>query len=178
MRFPVAALSLAATFTPSLARSSAVNASAFVSSNGDTQILGTSSKQDAPFSSTSRKGSSVDSLMTDPIYPGTAVERLNNVRLRVAEISKNNDLNGPWEDVRRRILWAGGLRDLSNAIPGKGYTGHSFSDYNHVDLTCMVENVSDNENDGRVKRIALGNQLGEGIRLASLPELGPGGRYE
>jgi hypothetical protein len=97
-----------------------VNASAFVSSNGDTQILGTSSKQDAPFSSTSRKGSSVDSLMTDPIYPGTAVERLNNVRLRVAEISKNNDLNGPWEDVRRRILWAGGLRDLSNAIPGKG----------------------------------------------------------
>jgi hypothetical protein len=42
----------------------------------------------------------------------------------------------------------------------------------------MVENVSDNENDGRVKGIALGNQLGEGIRLASLPELGPGGRYE
>jgi hypothetical protein len=79
--------------------------------------------------------------------------------------------------VRRRILWAGGLRDLPDSIPGQGYTGHSFNDFNHVDLTCMAEQVSDNENDGSVKGIAIGNRLGSGIKVASLPELGPGGSW-
>jgi hypothetical protein len=41
----------------------------------------------------------------------------------------------------------------------------------------MLDGVSDNENDGSVKGIALGNQLGNGIRIASLPELGPGGSW-
>ncbi len=54
----------------------------------------------------------------DVEYPGTAVERLNNVRARVATLTKE-DLSGDWEDVRRKILWAGGLRDLPDAIPGK-----------------------------------------------------------
>jgi hypothetical protein len=116
----------------------------------------------------------------DVDYPGTAVERLNNVRARVAELMNNevngNVLNGPWQDVRRQLLWAGGLRDLPNAQPGQGYTGHAFNDYNHVDLTCMLDNVSDSENDGAIKGIAIGNRLGNGIRIASLPELGPGGR--
>ena len=35
------------------------------------------------------------------------------------------------------ILWAGGLKDIRNAPPGYGYTGHSFNDYNHCDLTTM-----------------------------------------
>ncbi len=48
---------------------------------------------------------------------------------------------------------------------------------NQVDLTCMRDNVSDNENDGSVKMIAIGNQLGDGIRTASLPELGSGGSW-
>lgn len=109
-------------------------------------------------------------------YPGTAVERLKNVRARVASL-KEEDLNGDWEDVRRRILWAGGLRDLPNAIPGKGYTGHAFNDYNHVDLTTMNDGTTDNTNDGTVKQIAVGNFLGDGIRTASLPELGPGGSW-
>jgi len=114
--------------------------------------------------------------MIDPDYPGTAVERMLAVRDRVTSLTKE-DLNNEWEEVRRKILWAGGLRDLKKARPGEGYTGHSFNDYNHVDLTCMLDKVSDNENDGSVKRIAIGNQLGPGIRAASLPELGSGGSW-
>lgn len=59
----------------------------------------------------------------------------------------------------------------------QGYTGHSFNDYNHVDLTTMNDQVSNNENDGRVKGIAIGNNLGNGIRIASIEELGPGGSW-
>jgi len=114
--------------------------------------------------------------MIDPEYPGTAVERMLAVRARVASL-KQEDLNDSWDQVRRKILWAGGLKDLPTARPGQGYTGHSFNDYNHVDLTCMRDNVSDNENDGSVKMIAVGNQLGPGIRTASLPELGSGGSW-
>ncbi|KAL3942578.1 MAG: hypothetical protein SGBAC_003248 [Bacillariaceae sp.] len=112
----------------------------------------------------------------DPEYPGTAVERMMNVRSRVKDLTAE-DLNGSWDNVRRRILWAGGLRDLPDSIPGQGYTGHSFNDFNHVDLTCMADQASDNENDGSVSGIAIGNRLGNGIRVASLPELGPGGSW-
>ena len=112
----------------------------------------------------------------DAEYPGTAVKRLRAVRERVSQLT-DDDLNGRWVDVRRKLLWAGGLRDLSGARPGEGYTGHSFNDWNHVDLTCMNDGNSDNQNDGRVKGIAVGNFLGEGIRVASLPELGPGGSW-
>ena len=41
----------------------------------------------------------------------------------------------------------------------------------------MRDSVSDNENDGSVQGIAIGNQLGTGIRTASLPELGNGGSW-
>lgn len=112
----------------------------------------------------------------DQEYPGTAVQRMLAVRGRVGTLTEE-DLNGPWENVRRRILWAGGLRDLPNAVPGQGYTGHAFNDYNHVDLTTMNDGVSDNENDGAVKGIAIGNRLGPGIRIASIPDLGPGGSW-
>eukprot|EP00540_Astrosyne_radiata_P001945 CAMPEP_0116825914 /NCGR_PEP_ID=MMETSP0418-20121206/2241_1 /TAXON_ID=1158023 /ORGANISM="Astrosyne radiata, Strain 13vi08-1A" /LENGTH=288 /DNA_ID=CAMNT_0004454497 /DNA_START=214 /DNA_END=1081 /DNA_ORIENTATION=- len=146
--------------------------------------------------------SSSSSRMTtavDQEYPGTAVERLVAVHERVKEVK--DSLNGPWKDIRRKLLWAGGLRDLPNARPGEGYTGHSFNDYNHVDLTTMMDQVSDNENDGNVRvflraeslfatfsfslyglavqivGIARGNFLGKGIQIASLPELGPGGSW-
>jgi hypothetical protein len=112
----------------------------------------------------------------DKEYPGTAVERMMAVHARVAELTES-DLNGNWDDVRRKLLWAGGLRDLPDAQPGQGYTGHAFNDYNHVDLTCMAEKVSDNQNDGTIREIAVGNLLGPGIRMASLPELGPGGSW-
>jgi hypothetical protein len=115
-------------------------------------------------------------MTVDSAYPGTAVERMLAVRVRVKELTEQ-DLNGKWEDVRRKILWAGGLRDLPEAVPGQGYTGHSFNDFNHVDLTCMAGEVSDNKNDGSVKEIAIGNMLGAGIRIASLEELGSGGSW-
>lgn len=114
--------------------------------------------------------------MVDTNYPGTAVERLENVRARVATLSEE-DLSGDWEDVRRKLLWAGGLKDLPDAIPGQGYTGHSFNDYNHVDLTTMTDGTSDNRNNGEVKEIAIGNFLGDGIRKASITELGSGGSW-
>ena len=112
----------------------------------------------------------------DPQYPGTAVQRLNNIHIRVKSLTQDQ-LNSDWESVRRSILWAGGLRDLPNAIPGKGYTGHSFNDFNHCDLTPMRGEVSSNENQGRVSGIHQSNQLGPGISIASLPELGPGGSW-
>ena len=113
----------------------------------------------------------------DPEYPGTAVARMLAARKRVSSFT-DQDVNADWESVRKKILWAGGLKDLPHSRPGQGYTGHSFQDYNHVDLTCMRDHVAHNENDGTVdRRIARGNQLGPGIRLASLPELGPGGSW-
>jgi hypothetical protein len=162
-RFPVL-LSLAVSSTLSHASpSTTVNKTAFVvPALGNVQNISTNMSGNNNY---------------DPDYPGTAVERMMNVRARVKELSPE-DLNGDWQTVvRRKILWAGGLRDLPDSIPGQGYTGHSFNDYNHVDLTCMAEQVSDNENDGSVKGIAIGNRLGPGIRLASLPELGPGGSW-
>jgi hypothetical protein len=41
----------------------------------------------------------------------------------------------------------------------------------------MVLDVSDNENRGKVEGIAFGNRLGPGIRVASDPDLGPGGTW-
>jgi hypothetical protein len=58
-------------------------------------------------------------MLVDAKYPGTALERLRNVHLRVAELAQTNALNGPWDEVRGKLLWAGGLRDLPNARPGQ-----------------------------------------------------------
>ena len=62
-------------------------------------------------------------------------------------------------------------------IQKKYFLGHSFNDFNHCDLTTMVGSVSSNENKGLVSGIAYSNQLGPGIQIASLPELGPGGSW-
>ena len=148
--------------------------SAFISSGGSLARGSTTSTSAANFSTTAM----TSDMLFDPKYPGTALQRLTNVHKRVKELADNpSDLTGRWEDIRRQLLWAGGLRDLPDAVPGQGYTGHSFNDFNHVDLTCMTDGTSDNENDGSVKGIAIGNRLGQGIRIASLPELGPGGSW-
>ncbi|CAK0827605.1 unnamed protein product [Prorocentrum cordatum] len=60
---------------------------------------------------------------------------------------------------------------------GISLTRHAFNDHNHCDLTAMLGDVSHNENDGSVDQIAVGNLLGPGIEVASLPELGPGGSW-
>ena len=114
--------------------------------------------------------------MVDSEYPGTAVQRMLNIRERAKSL-KPEQLNTNWEDARRSILWAGGLRDLNSAVPGQGYTGHSFNDFNHCDLTAMAGDVSHNENQGKVDGIHFQNRLGKGIEIASLPELGPGGSW-
>jgi hypothetical protein len=125
----------------------------------------------------------------DEQYPGTAVERMRSARARVRQLVEEGTLGSglaaesrerreplEWERVRRRLLWAGGLRDLRDAGPGEGYTGHAFNDFNHVDLTCMLG--ADDSHDGRsIPGIARGNRLGAGIRAASLPGLGPGGSW-
>jgi len=114
----------------------------------------------------------------DTKYPGTAVQRLQSVHNRVAQLVSDNALqNKPWTEIRRALLWAGGLKDLPHAIPGQGYTGHSFNDFNHVDLTTMNDDNSENLHDGSVQGIAVGNRLGPGIKIASIPELGPGGSW-
>lgn len=41
----------------------------------------------------------------------------------------------------------------------------------------MRENDSSNENEGKVAGIAFTNQLGPGIQIASIPELGAGGSW-
>lgn len=88
-------------------------------------------------------------------------------------------LSEAWDDVRRRLLWCGGLRDVTaRSRVGTGYTGHAFNDWNHVDLTCMRGNVADRDNsDGAVDGIARNNALGAGIAAASDPALGRGGSW-
>ena len=89
-----------------------------------------------------------------------------------------SDLSGDWEDVRsKQILWAAGIKDLPSALPGQGYTGHAFNDAIHVDATAMLAEAADNMNDGRVRGIAVGNRLGPGIQMATVPELGSGGSW-
>jgi hypothetical protein len=167
-----------ATFSRSpVATAATASKAAFVVSRlGALQIATTGAAAFATGINPSKTSNQRRYMTVDSTYPGTAVERMLAVRTRVKELTEQ-DLNGNWEDVRRKILWAGGLRDLPDAIPGQGYTGHSFNDFNHVDLTCMAEQVSNNENDGAVKGIAIGNRLGSGIRIASLEELGPGGSW-
>jgi hypothetical protein len=164
--------SLASTVSYGFRAGAASNVSAFALSNRGKQEMMAGGARNMATDDTNN-GASRSPI--DPDYPGTAVERMMNVRARVAELAKGDDLNQRWEDVRRKILWAGGLKDLPDARPGQGYTGHSFNDWNHVDLTCMIP--IDNQNQGEIQGIARGNLLGPGIRVASLPELGPGGSW-
>lgn len=68
--------------------------------------------------SSSSSNNNISNNNVDLEYPGTAIQRMKNVRARVATLSKE-DLSGDWEVVRRKLLWAGGLRDLPDAIPGQ-----------------------------------------------------------
>ena len=106
---------------------------------------------------------------TDNEYPGTAVQRLNSVHDRIKGLSQEQ-LNDVWENVRKTLLWAGGLKDLPN-------TSHGFNDYNHCDLTTMLGDVISNENGGQLSAIDYHNQLGPAIQTASIEELGPGGSW-
>jgi len=109
-----------------------------------------------------------DGQQYDPAYPGTAVVRLSSVLKGVSALEQ---LDGPWADVRRRLLAAGGLKEDRS-------TSHAFNDDNHCDLTTMIDKVSHESNsNGAVAQISRGNQLGPHIQLASLAEQGPGGSW-
>lgn len=112
----------------------------------------------------------------DPLYPGTAVQRMLNARTRAVSLTPRN-LSTEWTIVRQKILWAAGLKDLQEVLPGQGYTGHAFNDWNHVDATCMLVSVIHNENEGKVEGIDQKNNLGRGIVAASITELGEGGTW-
>jgi hypothetical protein len=101
----------------------------------------------------------VEEYAYDADYPGTSVPRMLAIRQRVRSLSLAQ-LNGDWESVRRLLLWAGGLRDLPHARPGQGYTGHSFNDFNHCDLTAMSDDVAELDNNGQVEYVARNNPLG------------------
>ncbi|GKY98384.1 hypothetical protein MPSEU_000796000 [Mayamaea pseudoterrestris] len=172
MRIAPTLFAFATTLAPRSIIATSNNASAFVTSSGTSRILHTQT------TTTAASMSSIASSSFDAESPGTAVVRLESARQRVKELVDRDELsNAPWEDIRRKLLWAGGLRDLPNATPGQGYTGHCFNDWNHVDLTPIADDVSNNQNEGHVPGIARGNLLGPGIRIASLPELGPGGSW-
>ena len=126
--------------------------------------------------SLSAASSASAAMEIDRDYPGTAVQRMLAVRDRVRSLQPAQ-LNGDWSEVRRHLLWAGGLQDLTDVAPGRGYTGHAFNDFNHVDLTAMLDEQAFNENRGQVQGIHFSNQLGPGVKIASLPELGPGGSW-
>mmetsp|Transcript_3542 Transcript_3542/g.8340 ORF Transcript_3542/g.8340 Transcript_3542/m.8340 type:complete len:237 (+) Transcript_3542:39-749(+) len=127
---------------------------------------------------------SLASCEVDPQYPGTSLQRLRSCHLRLQSLAPQ-DLRGDWEDVRRRILWAGGLKDLPFR-PGQVTTQHAFNDDVHCDLTTMRSSAIDYINaigGGSspvvpvVPTVMVGNALGPHIRAASLPELGEGGSW-
>jgi hypothetical protein len=70
------------------------------------------------------------------------------------------------------------MRDIAIVFPITQVAMHSWLNTVYFyNKNVKVDHASDNENDGSVKGIALGNRLGSGIRVASIPELGPGGSW-
>ena len=106
---------------------------------------------------------------TDEEYPGTSVTRMNAAVANVKALTPA-ELNGDYEAVRKAFLKAGGLYDLPS-------TSHCFTDFNHNDLTTMNHESQYNENDGSVKGISKGNNLGSAIAAGSDPSLGDGGSW-
>jgi len=112
-----------------------------------------------------------DEECIDDEYPGTACRRLVNVVARVEQLTPAQ-LSGEWSQVRSNLLWAGGMVDNPK------HTGHSFNDFNHVDLTTMrMVETSHTNADGKVDGISLNNDLSVVIRKYSIAEVGPGGSW-
>ena len=53
----------------------------------------------------------------DTEYPGTAVQRLNSVHQRVKTLTPAQ-LNGDWQEVRRKLLWAGKISPFPRNLEG------------------------------------------------------------
>lgn len=68
----------------------------------------------------------------DKEYPGTAVERLNNVHKRVKTLTPAQ-LNGDWSTVRRNLLWAGTIKR------------HTRIAYSRLSAATMTDSLMTNE---------------------------------
>lgn len=86
-------------------------------------------------------------------------------------------LSGSFAATQKMLVGACGMRWLPTADVGKGRNSHCFADFNHVACCVMPDGSQDKENQGQVQGIAIGNQLGEGIRAASSPALPAGGSW-
>merc|ERR1719199_657904 len=75
----------------------------------------------------------------DPEYPGTACLRLAGILARLEKLDEEKDLSQDWVDGRRKLLWAGGLKDDMS-------TSHAFNDDNHCDLTPMKGSIANERN--------------------------------
>ena len=94
-----------------------------------------------------------------------------NVVARVEQLTPAQ-LSGEWSQVRSNLLWAGGMVDNPR------HTGHSFNDFNHVDLTTMrMVETSHTNADGKVDGISRNNNLAHVIEQYSIKEVGPGGSW-
>jgi len=75
--------------------------------------------------------------MASSDYLGTAEARRLAGMERAKSLTKDQ-LSAPWTEVRRSLLWAAGLKDMTDVPPGLGNTSHCFNDFNHCDATTMA----------------------------------------
>ena len=61
------------------------------------------------FASAPQSASSMGQIERDPQWPGTSVPRLRAITDRILSLDQSK-LDGPWPEVRRKLLWAGGKR--------------------------------------------------------------------
>ena len=74
-------------------------------------------------------------------YSGTALARMITCRQRASSLSFS-EVTDQWSIVRKRLLWAAGLKDISFQDGyTHGVTTHGFNDWNHVDVTCMKQRL-------------------------------------
>ena len=93
-------------------------------------------------------------------YPGTSIKRLNIIHNNIRLLTLN-DLKDTWNNIRPKLLNAGGLKNVYE-------TSHIFNDFNHCDLTPMKRNTFDNQNQGKVMNIHPTNYLGDVIKKCSI----------
>lgn len=99
--------------------------------------------------------------------PGTATDRVDAIRSRVAQV----DLSGRWDDVREELVQSCGL-----AVGD--FTGHCFNDFNHVDCCAMKQGAVHRTNsESLVPGMHAVNHLGAHITGASDLSFGPGGSW-
>lgn len=102
-------------------------------------------------------------VITDTRYPSTAVARLAAILSRLHSTDNDALVNKDWEEIRKKLLWIGGLDYTTE-------TSHAFNDDNHCDLTPMMASIKNESNaKGEIAEISSRNFLGNHITRNSLP---------